>query len=69
MVSVLLEFQKIYFIKIIKTFSKAIVSTSANISGKESPKQFLDISNHIKNNVDYIVNLRKNENGKTIFYN
>ena len=51
----------LFCIQPIKTFGKAIVSTSANISGKESPKQFLDISNHIKNNVDYIVNLRKNE--------
>ena len=51
----------LFCIQLIQKFGKAIVSTSANISGKESPKQFLDISNHIKNNVDYIVNLRKNE--------
>ena len=51
----------LFCIQLIQTFGKAIVSTSANISGKESPKQFLDISNYIKNNVDYIVNLRKNE--------
>ena len=51
----------LFCIQLIQTFGKAIVSTSANISGEESPKQFLDISNHIKNNVDYIVNLRKNE--------
>jgi len=38
-----------------------IVSTSANISGKEAPKQFSEISEEIKNNVDYIVNLRQNE--------
>jgi len=47
--------------KIIKKFGKAIVSTSANISGKASPKQFSEISKEIKNNVDYIVNLRRNE--------
>ena len=51
----------LFCIQLIQTFGKAIVSTSANISGKKSPKQFLDISKHIKNNVDYIVNLRKNE--------
>ena len=51
----------LFCIQLIQKFGKAIVSTSANISGKESPKQFLDISNYIKNNVDYIVNLRKNE--------
>ena len=43
--------------ELIQKFKGAIVSTSANISGEESPKQFSDISNHIKNNADYIVNL------------
>ena len=47
--------------KIILSFGKAIVSTSANISGEMTPKQFSEISKEIKNNVDYIVNLRQNE--------
>ena len=47
--------------QLIQVFGKAIVSTSANISGKESPKQFSEISEEIKDNVDYIVNLRQNE--------
>ena len=47
--------------KIIQGFGKAIVSTSANISGTASPKKFSEISQEIKNNVDYIVNLRHNE--------
>ena len=47
--------------KIIQAFGKAIVSTSANISGTASPKKFAEISQEIKNNVDYIVNLRHNE--------
>ena len=47
--------------KLILSFGKAIVSTSANISGKMAPKQFSEISKEIKNNVDYIVNLRQNE--------
>jgi L-threonylcarbamoyladenylate synthase len=47
--------------KLIKKFKKPIISTSANISGKNSPTQFSEISEEIKNNVDYIVNLRKNE--------
>jgi L-threonylcarbamoyladenylate synthase len=47
--------------KLIKNFGKAIVSTSANISGAASPKQFSEISEKIKNNVDYIVNLRHDE--------
>jgi len=47
--------------KLILSFGKAIVSTSANISGEIAPKQFSEISGEIKKNVDYIVNLRLNE--------
>jgi L-threonylcarbamoyladenylate synthase len=47
--------------KLILSFGKAIVSTSANISGEMAPKQFSEISEELKNNVDYIVNLRQNE--------
>ena len=47
--------------QLIKIFGKAIVSTSANISGTKSPKQFSDITDEIINNADYIVNLRKKE--------
>ena len=47
--------------KLILSFGKAIISTSANISGEMAPKQFTEISEEIKNNVDYIVNLRQNE--------
>lgn len=46
---------------LILKFGKAIVSTSANISKTESPKQFSDISNEIIRNIDYIVNLRKKD--------
>ena len=41
--------------KLIGRFGKPIVSTSANISGKPSPKSFYDIDEKIKENVDYIV--------------
>ena len=51
--------------KLIQQFGGAIVSTSANISGEHSPKQFSDISIHIKNNADYIVNLRQDERMET----
>ena len=44
-------------------FRKAVVSTSANISGEPSPKSFADISDEIKNAVDYIVGGRQNEKG------
>ena len=47
--------------ELIKVFGKPIVSTSANISGENSPINFSEISEEIKNNVDYIVNLRQNE--------
>ena len=47
--------------QLINNFGKPIVSTSANISGENTPKQFLEISEKIKNNVDYIVNLRLNK--------
>ena len=40
---------------------KPLVSTSANISGRENPKKFSDISKELKDNVDYIVNLRREE--------
>ena len=45
-----------YFIhELIKKFNKPITSTSANISGYETPKKFSNISSDIKNNMDYIV--------------
>lgn len=47
---------------LIKRFRKPIVSTSANISGNESPKSFGDISEEIKSAVDYVVDWRQNDN-------
>ena len=41
--------------QLLQRFRKPIVSTSANISGEPSPKTFLDISDQIKEGVDYIV--------------
>lgn len=38
-----------------KRFRKPIVSTSANISGQPSPRNFSEISDEIKQGVDYIV--------------
>ena len=46
---------------LIKTFNKPIVSTSANIAGKEPPKSFKDIDEKIKSGVDYIVYHRRND--------
>lgn len=42
-------------------FRKPIVSTSANISGSPSPNSFAEISEEIKQAVDYIVTVRQNE--------
>ena len=42
-------------------FRKAIVSTSANISGQPSPACFSEIQDEIKKSVDYIVGYRQDE--------
>ncbi|MDR1091968.1 MAG: threonylcarbamoyl-AMP synthase [Prevotella sp.] len=42
-------------------FRKALVSTSANISGETSPANFKEISDEIKNGVDYIVKYRQED--------
>ncbi|MBC8265926.1 MAG: threonylcarbamoyl-AMP synthase [Flavobacteriales bacterium] len=47
--------------ELILSLGNPIVSTSANISGEDSPKEFLEISEEIKDNIDYIVNLRQDE--------
>ena len=44
-------------------FRKAIVSTSANISGQPAPAVFSEISEEIKKAVDYIVDYRRDEKG------
>ncbi|WP_432411381.1 L-threonylcarbamoyladenylate synthase [Rasiella sp. SM2506] len=47
--------------KLIRKFRKPIVSTSANISGKTTPLSFAEISDEIKNGVDYVVNYNQKE--------
>lgn len=47
--------------QLIKRLNKPLVSTSANISGSESAKSFKDIDPSILSKVDYVVNLRRNE--------
>jgi L-threonylcarbamoyladenylate synthase len=47
---------------LIKRFRKPIVSTSANISGEPAPKQFSEITDEIKKNVDYVVKYRQDDN-------
>lgn len=45
-------------------YERAIVSTSANISGAPSPFCFAEISDEIKNGVDYIMLSRQNDLSK-----
>lgn len=47
--------------KLCERFRKPIVSTSANVSGSLSPRCFADISEEIKQGVDYVVNYRQAE--------
>ena len=45
-------------------FRKAIVSTSANVSGEKTPLNFSEISEEIKSSVDYIVKYRQDDLSK-----
>jgi L-threonylcarbamoyladenylate synthase len=47
--------------QLLQRFRKPLVSTSANISGEKSPAFFDEISEEIKNQVDYIVEFRQND--------
>jgi len=47
--------------QLIETTGKPIVSTSANISGEESPLVFQDIKTEIHEAVDYVVQWRQDE--------
>ena len=47
---------------LIKRFGKPIVSTSANISGAPAPANFPQITDNIKNEVNYIVQHRRDDN-------
>lgn len=45
--------------KLLKTFKKPLVSTSANISGQPTPQSFSEIENPILKGVDYVVDLER----------
>ncbi len=47
--------------RLIRQISSPLVSTSANISGEPAPKSFADVSEEIKQRVDYVVNWRREE--------
>ncbi len=46
---------------LLKRFKKPIVSTSANLHQQPSPHNFSEISDAIKDTVDYVVNYRQND--------
>ena len=50
--------------QLIQRFRKPVVSTSANISGQKAPRNFYEISEEIKNAVDYIVQYRQDDLSK-----
>lgn len=47
--------------RLCERFKKPLVSTSANISGMPTPGNFAEISEEIKNGVDYVVQTRQQE--------
>lgn len=47
--------------QLVKAFGKPIVSTSANISGTTSPRNYREVSEEIKKGVDYIVTYRQDD--------
>lgn len=47
--------------KLCESFRKPLVSTSANVSGEPSPANFSEISEEVKNGVDYIVGYRQDD--------
>lgn len=53
--------QDLFCRHLIKRFKKPIVSTSANLSGQPSPQTYSEISNAIKEQVDYVVSWRQDD--------
>jgi L-threonylcarbamoyladenylate synthase len=53
-----------FCIRLIRTFGKPIVSTSANISGTSWPETFNKIDRTIIDSVDYVVKHKQNDNHK-----
>ncbi|HEV7231060.1 MAG TPA: L-threonylcarbamoyladenylate synthase [Bacteroidia bacterium] len=50
--------------RLLHKFGRPLVSTSANISGKPTPHNFREISEEIRNAVDYVVDWRREENAQ-----
>ena len=54
-----------FCLKLLHRFRRPVVSTSANVSGRHSPSFYTEISQEIKDGVDYIVKWRQNDNKKS----
>lgn len=50
--------------RLCERFRKPLVSTSANVSGEPSPANFTEVSETIRNGVDYIVGYRQDDREK-----
>ena len=50
-----------FCVALLKRLGHPVISTSANVSGHDSPKNFSEIMPEIKNGVDYIVQHRQKE--------
>ena len=48
--------------RLCRAYRRPIVSTSANVSGEPTPMVYAEISDEIKNAVDYVVETRRNDN-------
>ncbi len=53
-----------FCLQLIRNLGKPLVSTSANISGEKFPQNFNEVSDKIKNGVDYIVQHRQSDYSK-----
>lgn len=51
--------------ELLRQFRRPIVSTSANVSGEPSPRLFNEISEEIRNAVDYIVGFRQEDQSES----
>ena len=50
---------------LIKRLQRPVVSTSANISGHQTPRTFFEISEEIKSGVDYVVSYRQDDKSES----
>lgn len=53
--------KEVFSHRLCRQFRRAIVSTSANISGEKAPAVFCEISEAIKSGVDYVVKFRQDD--------